>query len=1447
MKTKIRMLFFFLFFLVIQITNAKNIYVNDAVLTNDVYCTAIGNNTNSGLSANLPKLTLSAAITAASAGDVIYVDTGTWIVQNLDINKSVTIIGAGTGNTLFDGGNTQSNFATISVNNVKISNIQFFSYESALGNTSSIITVNTNITGIVISNILISKNGNHSGVGQSLVLQSGSEVTYNNSFTKCNGDVGGNGGGIIVNSATLTVNNCVFFNNTFTNGDGGAIQINGTSNVTINNSTFSDNKGQSGGAIAQRGGTLTVTGSCFTNNESTVANPEDGGGAVYVSGTITNCTFSNCAFSYNRAANSDIASSTPDGGSFKFHNAIGNASITNCSFSDGFKRLNGTVLNGGLGQDIYYNNASLNITISNNSFSTANTGEVNIFEEGGGNQTMSNNGIYTQSGSTEATTNATPTRTDVAGFGTWTDTNVTGTTPLNLLNGIVAFTPTRTAQTGFATWTDTQVGGTTTNITMINNATTNYITPRTDFCGTWTGWTDTSVIQGSTCGTNGYINMLQNTSSIITPTINLSTGRSKFLSFRARTFNGTSAAKNTITVSISTDNGTTWTVLGTRFHINTTLTSMAEFDLSSYNSSTVKIKFESLGADGTIGAGIDDIIVAERTISTVVTPTLDFTGHTTKTLNMKVATVSSVSVPKNTITISGSTDNGSTWSVLGTRIPANATSTAITPLDLSSLNGSTVKLKFETLNADGTIGAALDDIIITGEAKTSSIISPTLDLTGTTAQVSYLHANISTNAAKNTVTVSVSKDNGATWTIIGTSNSNGTKTFDLGTNLTSQVKVKFEALAADGTIGASVDDIAIVKAAAANAAPITSCTATTNITSCSAAAVVCTTETAPPVIFSCVPNKTAACGTTTLPDYRSEVSAYDDCSFEVIQSPAAGSALTGTTTVTMTVKDLKGNTTTCTFTVTVNSATWNGTEWIGTPSSSTPVTFTGNFSSTADLAACSVLVTNNANVVINSGHNYTVQNAVTVDSGSTFTFNNNANLVQVNNVSNTGNIIMKRDTNPLKRLDYTIWSAPVAGQNLLAFSPSTLTNRFYTYNTATDAHSAVNPSSTSFATGLGYQIRVPNDHPISTPTTWTGTFTGVPNNGPYNVTISSAGNRYNMVGNPYPSPIDLTTFSTVNTSNIEGTIWFWRKENSIVTQGVWTTWNAGTFVTIKSSSNPVSIGIDPTNFDDVARNGQGFLVKGKEGITTLSFTNAMRVTNTSNQFFRTNASNLNRIWLNLTSASGHFSQQAIRYSEGGTNDIDRMDAENINSSDVLFTSLRSNLATETNKFTIQSRQYPFDVNDVVPLSVKVSTAGTYSIAIHQKDGLFQDGTQAIYLKDNLTNTETNLNNGSYSFVSDAGVFDTRFELKYVESALSNNQNNFENNVIVYQQNEIIHVNSSIEPIQNVKIFDIRGRLVHTADNINATSTNVKLNIENQVVLMRITLINGAVITRKILN
>ena len=153
------------------------------------------------------------------------------------------------------------------------------------------------------------------------------------------------------------------------------------------------------------------------------------------------------------------------------------------------------------------------------------------------------------------------------------------------------------------------------------------------------------------------------------------------------------------------------------------------------------------------------------------------------------------------------------------------------------------------------------------------------------------------------------------------------------------------------------------------------------------------------------------------------------------------------------------------------------------------------------------MVTNNAVVSVTSGKNVSLNGVITVDSGSSFTLNNNTNLLQADaNAVNTGNIIVKRNSNPLMRLDYTLWSAPVAGQKLFAFSPLTSispTIRFYTYTTSSNLYSSVaSPQTTDFATGTGYLIRLPYNHP-TTPVIWTGSFTGVPNNGTKTIPLNN--------------------------------------------------------------------------------------------------------------------------------------------------------------------------------------------------------------------------------------------------------------------------------------------------------------------------------------------------------
>lgn len=108
------------------------------------------------------------------------------------------------------------------------------------------------------------------------------------------------------------------------------------------------------------------------------------------------------------------------------------------------------------------------------------------------------------------------------------------------------------------------------------------------------GFTETQVTQQSISG-NNYLGLTQSTSTLISPVFSLDGTSKETLTFRARTFGGVNATNNTITVSISTDNGVTYTVLGTATPTSTAFNTFT-FDLSAYSGTQVLIKFETVGA-----------------------------------------------------------------------------------------------------------------------------------------------------------------------------------------------------------------------------------------------------------------------------------------------------------------------------------------------------------------------------------------------------------------------------------------------------------------------------------------------------------------------------------------------------------------------------------------------------------------------------------------------------------------------------------------------------------------------------------------------------------------------------------------------------------------------------------------------------------------------------------
>lgn len=538
---------------------------------------------------------------------------------------------------------------------------------------------------------------------------------------------------------------------------------------------------------------------------------------------------------------------------------------------------------------------------------------------------------------------------------------------------------------------------------------------------------------------------------------------------------------------------------------------------------------------------------------------------------------------------------------------------------------------------------------------------------------------------------------------------------------------------------------------------------------------------------------------------------------------------------------------------TPTSTTWDGTTWSnGTPTSSLDAIIAGNYSTgvaapQGEFTAKSLTVSSGIFTVA-SGTSVTVENAISNNAGANnFIVENGANLIQANAVANTGSIKVKRNSNPLYRFDYTLWSSPVIGQNLKAFSSATLSNRFYTYNTATGTngdYEAVFPTQNegtySFDAGKGYLIRTPDTHPAyvegNPGTAINAEFAGVPYNQSVNVALSNANTGFNLVGNPYPSAISIAQLFSANTDAIDGTVWFWRKRNGASGSGYATSTGLGV-----TSAQPEAAALNPNG---VISAGQGFFVKVKSGATqnTLNFSNALRST-TGGSFFRNSNAEVerHRIWLNLSNGTEIVGQTLLGYMEGATSGIDYgIEGSYFNDSPVAFTSY-----IENKEFAIQGRSLPFTSDDVVPMNFKTDVAGNYTVSIDHVDGLFA-GSQEVFLKDNVTSQLHNLKTGAYSFASDAGIFNNRFEIVYRAALGVKVPSISSNNIVVYKQNGSLVINSGNYMMENIELYDMSGRLIYTKNNIDAAAAIItNLPIANQVLVVKITTAENGTANKKI--
>lgn len=512
-------------------------------------------------------------------------------------------------------------------------------------------------------------------------------------------------------------------------------------------------------------------------------------------------------------------------------------------------------------------------------------------------------------------------------------------------------------------------------------------------------------------------------------------------------------------------------------------------------------------------------------------------------------------------------------------------------------------------------------------------------------------------------------------------------------------------------------------------------------------------------------------------------------------------------------------------------------------------------------------VKDNGNLQVVSGNTLTIQNFIEVSPAGTFLVENSASLIQIDNVANTGTLLMDRFAFTNSTLDYVYWSTPVAGYSVNNITPTASTYRYRWIPTVNNGGTYAGnfgnwtAASGAMVTGKGYIKRglsgmtrfsgVPNNGDITT-TISRSDYAGVPYAGPTTTLVTEDDDNWNLLGNPYPSAISADAFLAANSTNLEQFVKIWLHgidpSSSIADpfyQNYLYNYSLSDYLTYNA------FGGSMPGFDGYIGAGQGFFTLMRHTSPTMTstalFNNSMRSnTYRNDQFYRSantpEAIEKHRIWLKLVAPNSSSSDALVGYASEATNGLDdRFDAISGGAkANFEIYSLINN-----KEYAIQARSLPFDDQDQIPLGIVVSQSGLHTIALTKVDGIFLS-EQAIYLEDLELGVIHDIKSAPYTFGANTGRYNNRFVLRFTNSALSTSDFENSQNVYVYA-NESINIASQVDPINEVLIYDTLGRVLYTNQNIDTNNLAVKnLTKTNSTLIVKVKLTTGKQKTFKVI-
>ncbi len=408
-------------------------------------------------------------------------------------------------------------------------------------------------------------------------------------------------------------------------------------------------------------------------------------------------------------------------------------------------------------------------------------------------------------------------------------------------------------------------------------------------------------------------------------------------------------------------------------------------------------------------------------------------------------------------------------------------------------------------------------------------------------------------------------------------------------------------------------------------------------------------------------------------------------------------------------------------------------------------------------------------------------------------------------------------------------------------------------------------------------------------------FRGKPNDG--NMSVAVANNMFTLVGNPYPSTIDINLFlnDATNSGVINGTVYYWEQANvnshyiaayqggygkytiggGYLAADIWSFYADGTYNTDTSVNGATYARRYPPI-------GQGFMVMGTgSGSVTMknSFRNYIKeaaangsefakannaksnsasVYNSNSEFYPAipNLAGIDyttvrkddyapQLRINARVNNTGIIHTALGFRDNYTNGFD-YSADARATSDGTPAGFYFILENQPHEFCISIDK--FDIDKTHPIGLRSNEQVNFKIKADQLLYGF-DPNQAVYIHDKQVDIYYDIKNAEFDMTLPAGDVRDRFEVTFKNGTLKTTDN-IANNFDVYENNTnstLSIKNPNSIALKSCTLFDIAGKTIFTKDNLGSNSQYefTTSGISEGIYVVKLITLNNEEVTKKI--